>query len=281
MRFNLRQQNLFRIFDIMRLMKNISFLFAICIITPVLVFGQKTIQPKGLEYEYKGIIYNSERAYNLTLHTNGFEAGMNFGKLKTYYKTTFYHASVGYMTHVLEDRQNKNNSLDGLGTSKSFKFGKQNNFYLLRGGIGTKKYKSEKAKRRGLAIGWSYEAGPVMGILKPVKNIYLVDNENNIKSPVAITYDDDPDLFLDYIAIFGRSGDLDTWTQLKFRPGIQARIGAHFSLGAFDEYVRALEIGLMADYFGVKVPIMVESEAHSNDALFLNIYATVQFGSRK
>lgn len=249
---------------------------------PFLGQAQKTIQPKGLEYEYKGIVYNKERAYNLTLHTNGFRVGLDMGKLLTYYKTRFYHISLGYLTHPLEERQNKNTSFEGLGASRSFTFGKQNSLYLLRGGVGVKKYKSEKAKRKGVAVGWSYEVGPVIGILKPTRNIYLVDlNGQGLKSPVEITYKDDPEQFLDYSALFGRSDSYDSWAQLAFRPGIQAKVGAHFSFGAFEEFVRAAEIGLMVDYFGVKVPVIIENEAHSNDALFMNLYLTFQFGRRK
>jgi hypothetical protein len=257
------------------------------IIAFLMIFGcgvqaQKTIQPKGLEYEYKGIVYNTERSYDLTLHTNGFAVAANFGKLKTYYKTFYYHLGLGYITHQLEDRQNKNANWDGLGTSKSFKFGKQNYLYLIRGGVGNKRYKSEKAKRRGVAVGWSYEVGPVIGVLRPVKNIYLVDlNETGIKVPVEVTYDDDPELFLDYPRLFGRSTDLSTLLESTIRPGIQAKAGAHFALGAYDQYVRAVEIGLMVDYFGVKMPLIVENEQHSNLPIFINIYATVQLGTRE
>lgn len=244
--------------------------------------AQKTIQPKGLEFEYKGIVYNTETVYNLTLHTNGFRAGIDYGKLQTYYKTTFYHFSIGYLLHPLEDKQNKNASFENLGTSKSFSYGKQNSLYLLRAGVGRKLYKSEKAKRKGVAVGWSYEIGPVIGVLKPVRNIYLVqENGSGIKTPIDLTYKDDPEQFMDYSSIFGRSSSFDSWAQLKFRPGIQAKIGAHFSLGAFEEFVKAAEIGIMVDYFGIKLPIIVENESHSNDAAFINLYATFQFGQRK
>ncbi len=265
----------------MKLRKSYIFILLLC------CFGfwagaQKTIQPKGLEYEYKGIVYNTERAYELTLHTNGFSAAVDFGKLRTYYKTFYYHLGLGYISHPLEERQNKNQPFDGLVSSKSFRYGKQNYFYLLRAGVGNKIYKSEKTKRRGIAVGWNYEIGPVIVILRPVKNIYLVDlNSTGIKMPVEITYADDPELFMDLPSIFGRSTDLSTFLDSTIRPGIQAKAGAHFSLGAFDKYVRAFEVGLMVDYFGVKIPIMVENEFHSNSPIFINIYATFLFGSRE
>lgn len=255
------------------------FLFVNCLF---LGQAQKTIQPKGLEYEYKGIVYNTEQIYRITAHTNGFKVGMDFGKLLTYYKTRFYHVSIGYLTHPLEDSFNKNINFEGEGSSRSFRFGKQNSFYQIRGGIGVKRYKSEKAKRRGVAVGWSYEVGPVLGILKPVRNIYtIVNQESGTKYSTELTYADDPETFLNYDAIFGRSTSLDSWALLKLRPGIQAQIAGHFSMGAFEEYVKALEVGIMADYFGYKIPIMVENEAHSNDALFLNLFVNIQFGSRK
>lgn len=244
--------------------------------------AQKTIQPKGLEYEYKGIVYNTEQVYHFSLHTNGFKAGMDFGKLLTYYKTRYYHFSIGYLRHPLESSFNKNINFEGLGSSRSFRFGKQNSFYQLRGGIGVKRYKSEKAKRRGIAVGWNYEVGPVIGVLRPVKNIYLIANDNSgIKSSVELSYEDDPETFLNYDALFGRSSSFDSWAQLKLRPGIQAQVAGHFSMGAFDQYVKALEVGIMVDYFGFKIPIMVENEAHSNDALFLNLFVSLHFGSRK
>ena len=258
------------------------YLISVFVVFSFWASAQKTIQPKGLEYEYKGIVYNTERAYEVTLHTNGFAAGVNFGKLRTYYNTFYYHLSAGYITHPFEFRQNKNQSLDEIGTSKSFKFGKQNYLYLIRGGIGNKYYKSEKAKRKGVAVGWNYEVGPVIGILRPVQNIYLVDlNQTGVKVPVEVTYEEDPELFLDYARLFGRSTKLETLALAKFRPGIQAKAGVHFALGAYDQFVRAVEVGLMVDYFGVDMPLIVENEQHSNTPIFINIYASVQFGTRE
>ncbi len=244
--------------------------------------AQKTIQPKGLEYEYKGIVYNTERAYDITAHTNGLSAAINFGKLRTYYKTFYYHLGIGYLTHPLEERQNKNLTIEDIGTSRSFRFGKQNSLYLIRGGVGNKYYKSEKTKRRGIAVGWNYEIGPVLGILRPIKNIYTIDlDDDGIKETVEATFESDPDLFLDFSSIFGRSNDLSTWLDASIRPGVQAKAGVHFAMGAFEEYVRAFEVGLMVDYFGFKVPVIIENDQHSNTPIFLNIYATIQFGARE
>ena len=38
---------------------------------------------------------------------------------------------------------------------------------MLRVGMGAKRYFSEKAKRKGIAIGINYQAGVSLGLLKP------------------------------------------------------------------------------------------------------------------
>lgn len=259
--------------------KNYIILIAFLLIGGV-VSGQKTLQPKGQQYEYKGIVYNKERAYNFTIHTNGFRFGMDFGSIQTYYKTRYYHVSIGHLKHRAEERQNKNINLRGFGSSRAFIFGKQNHLYTIRGGVGVKRYLSEKAKRKGIAVGWNYELGPVLGILRPYEIIVSRINNSGTPQPVAISYESDPETFLEYYNIYGGNSFFSGWNNLGIRPGLQAKLGAHFSLGAFDKYVRAFEFGFMVDYFFTKVPIIVENEIHENQAMFFNLYVTLQLGSR-
>ena len=113
-----------------------------------------------------GILYNRETSFNFKLTTNrGFAPGMEFGRLRTYYKTTYYHISLGELKHPKEKRQSADPSV-----SRSFRpyvFGKQTNLFVLRGGWGVKRYYSEKAKQKGVAMGVSFAFGPSLGLLKP------------------------------------------------------------------------------------------------------------------
>ena len=63
-------------------------------------------------------------------------------------------------------------------------------------------------------------------------------------------------------------------------PGIQAKGGLLFSLGAYDKMVKAVEVGAMVDFYIKKVPIMVESESVSNKPYFFNLYLSLQLGTR-
>ena len=68
--------------------------------------------------------------------------------------------------------------------------------------------------------------------------------------------------------------------ELTFTPGIQARGGILFSLGAYDKYVKMIEVGIMADLFIKKISILAETEAISNKPYFINLYLTLQLGAR-
>jgi len=245
--------------------------------------AQTTFQPKQIEYDWKGIVYRYENAFDFSLHTHGFMLGYNTGRIQTFNSTKYYHFSIGYMRDPRERRQNKNIPLANM-TSKSFSYGKLNSMYVLRAGIGKKKYLSEKAKRKGIAIGYSYEVGPAVAMLKP-NYLYLLFSETQNGTLVddlrAERYTaENADVFLDYNRIFGGAGFSRGWKDLTFTPGLQARGGILFSLGAYDKYVKMLEVGVMADLFIKKIPILIETEAVSNKPYFINLYLTLQLGSR-
>jgi hypothetical protein len=245
--------------------------------------GQITFQPKQVDYEYKGIIYRKETSVDFTIHTNGASIGLNFGKIGTYQSTKYYHYEIGYLKDSREKGQNKNSVLLNE-ISSSFKYGKQNNVIMLRGGIGKKKFISDKAKRKGIAIGYNYEIGPSVAVLIPYYlDLIYVENNNGIISYTLKSEkysEENREKFLDYDAIYGSSGYFTGLSSTKIYPGLQAKLGLLFSFGLFDKTIKSLEIGLMGDAFIQKIPIMVETERIKNKPYFLNFYLTFQFGKR-
>ncbi len=245
------------------------------------VFGlsaQETIQPKQLDDASKGIIYNKEFALGLRLHTNGLAAGFSIGKIKTYYLTKYFHVELGELKHPKEIRQSFDtpSTLSGR-ISRAFKYGKQNNLYAVRAGIGRKRYFSEKAKHKGVAVGISYEAGATLGLLKPY---YLELRSENNRSVATKYSDENAARFLDVTQIHGSSGWSKGLTEISLLPGAHARAAVHFDWGAFDEYLKSIEAGIMIDVFSKKAPIMVEADNVKNNQLFLNLFIHLQFGKR-
>lgn len=227
----------------------------------------------------KGIVYNREVAVNLKATTNrGLAPGIEFGRLRTYYKTTFFHASLGDIRHPKEYRQSAAPTV-----SRSFRpyvFGKQNSLLTIRAGWGTKRYYSEKARHKGVAVGTSYSFGPTLGLLKPY---YLAlkrvaDQPNQSRVSHEKYSEANATVFLNNSFIYGASPFTKGFGELSILPGANFSLAMHFDWGAFDEFLKAAEVGIMADVFIKKAPILVSDE--QNNRAFVNFFINFQFGKR-
>ncbi|MBP7272502.1 MAG: hypothetical protein KA974_01600 [Saprospiraceae bacterium] len=230
----------------------------------------------------KGIIYNRENTVELLLHTNGlFGIGYNKGKIKTYYKTTYYHIDFSEIHHIKEYRQNPDLPQWNDGSySRPYSFGKQNRFYVLRAGWGKKTYLSEKSKVKGVAIGYNFEVGGSLGLLKPYY-LQLIRFEGREGRPYLSNEkysDENASVFLDQSRIYGASSFAKGLSELKPVPGGHFRAGIHFDWGAFDQVAKALEVGVLLDVYPIAIPIMVNVP---NRPFFANFYLTLQVGKRK
>ncbi|MEZ4990726.1 MAG: hypothetical protein R2824_09950 [Saprospiraceae bacterium] len=232
-----------------------------------------------------GIIYNRELTIDLKFHTHGFALGTQIGQINTYYLTRFLNFEIGELKHIKEYRQSDFQTASMGKVSRAFIFGKQNSFFVLRGGVGEKRYFSEKAKRKGLAIGMSYEAGPSLGILKPyyLELIRTAEPGSGDYRIVSEKYtSENANDFTNLGLIYGASGFAKGLDEVSIMPGGHAKMALHFDWGAFDEFVKALEAGVMVDLYFKKVPIMVETATGDieNSPLFVNLYINLQLGKR-
>ncbi|MEM1318650.1 MAG: hypothetical protein AAGG75_00270 [Bacteroidota bacterium] len=264
-------------------MKKEFTLVIVSILLSSLSFAQTTIQPKQIDYSNEGVIYNKELAIDLRIHTNnGFALAANFGQIKTYYKTHYYHFEIGAVRHPKEHRQSFDPSGGFSRTSRSFMFGKQNSLFVLRAGLGRKRYFSEKAKQKGLALGITYEIGPAIGILKPYY-LEIINEGNGTGDPFLVSTrytEETASTFLDVTRIYGASGFTKGFSELSLVPGIQFKASVHFDWGAFDEFVKAMEAGIMGDIFIREMPIMADVEFAENRPYFINLFLTLQLGKR-
>ena len=90
--------------------------------------------------------------------------------------------------------------------------------------------------------------------------------------------EENKDIFLDETKIVGPASFFKGFGQITAMPGLHARLAAHFSLGAFEEYVKAFEIGVMVDSYFKRVPIMI---IENNTPMFINGYISFQIGKRE
>lgn len=228
-----------------------------------------------------GLIYDKEKTIGFRAHTQrSLGLGITVGRLRTYYRTTFYHLSLSELRSVKEQRQSPDPSLNR--SFRPYAFGKQNSLFALRGGWGVKRYFSEKARSRGVAVGASYTFGPTLGLVKPY---YLAvrrvdpDNPGNFRVAHQRYNEENQRTFLDNTRILGASPFGRGLNELGILPGANASAALHLDWGAFDEFVKALEIGATLDVFSKQAPIMVSDQA--NSSFFLTFFVNMQLGKRQ
>jgi len=242
-------------------------------------YAQYTILPKPIGQE--SLVYEREKVFHVRAHSNGFSLGYSVGDIETYYKTRYYYFDAGSLKHPKEFSQNFRlftTPLAGEAAPRSFIYGKINRLYALRGGIGHKKYFSERARRKSVIVGINYEYGFTLGLLKPY---YLKLRGTDIQGEPDITEEkytpENEEAFLDETNIFGGAEFRYGLNEIKLKPGFHGKFGVNFSWGSQDNMIKALEVGLMSDVFLGKVPLMLTEE---NKPYFLNVYLTLQFGKR-
>ncbi len=230
--------------------------------------------------EELGFLYNRETTFNMRLATNrSFGFGMEWGRLRTYNKTKTLSLGISEMKHPKEQRQNAAPSVRR--SSRPFVYGKKNSLFGLRSGWGQKRYFSEKAKQKGVAVGMSYSIGPSLGLLKPY---YLALNVKDPASDIGRTSivkysESNREDFLNNSKILGAAPFTRGIGEISFLPGGTGSIAYHMDWGAFDEVVKAMEIGLTVDVFARKASIFVNDD--QNQQVFFNFFLNLQFGKRK
>jgi hypothetical protein len=113
-----------------------------------------------------------------------------------------------------------------------------------------------------------------LGLLKP----YYLDVQDSAGNNKSIKYADNNTLFLSTGSIYGGSGFTKGWNELKVKPGLFVKSALRFDFGRYNESVQALEIGLSAEGFAQKIPIMIHNTPKQ---LFVQMHIAFVFGGRR
>lgn len=267
-------------------MRKLIFLLAVFLALPL--WGQQRLPGNQNIYDAEGpgFVYDKETTFLFGLSTpRNLHIGVKIATLETYFKTKFWAIEIGDLRHSREQRTNLERIILATNrVSRPFVYAKQNQLYVARVGFGNRIYLSEKAKQRGVAIGYSWQLGPTLGLLKP----YYLEVETgevlNSGTVRDIRFSEaTEELFLDRFRIFGASSWSTGLDELRLVPGVHARASLHLGFGAFDEMAKSLEVGIQGDFFFSNAPIMVESDLApglSNSNLHLNLFMHMQLGKR-
>ena len=116
-----------------------------------------------------------------------------------------------------------------------------------------------------------------MGFIKPYYlELYRTDNRN---ATVIESYsEENASSFLNRNDIVGGGGFGYGFGDISLAFGGQAKAALHLDWGAFEEFIRAVEVGIMINVYNKSIPIMLEAD---NRPYFINLYFSAELGKRK
>ena len=244
------------------------------ILSATLIFlsyiGYSQVIPQG--NDSIKILLKKENSFSVNIHTQGLGAGYRWGHHLTAYKKLMYDGEFVIMKHPKEIK-----SLYPIDqNSKSYFYGKLNNFYILRAGTGIQKVVNSKPYWGGVELRFFYFGGLSIGI---TKSVYLyIWNYSPADQTAVITIEKYDPSKHDIDNIYGRAPFTYGLGEIRFHPGIYGKIGFNFEFGQNDEKTRSLEIGLNVDAFPKAIPIMA---FNNKNYVFTTVYLSYNFGKRK
>lgn len=248
----------------------LSTLITLCF--PVLLFAQGELEQEDR------IFLRNELSGALFLSSNGYGLNLLYGKRLDGYRKTLYSASLAEVKHPKETRTTN----PYLPNNNRFVFGKINNFYTLRAGMGLQREVYSKRDKNSISIRYFYMAGASVGVLKPVyyKTITTLGFYAEINTEKF-----DPDRHMQ-ANIVSRASYFKGFDELKFSPGGFIKAGVMFEFSDRDALLRAVEGGVIADFYmrGMKTLAVDASEYNflskieENNHVFLGMYISYRFG---
>lgn len=229
------------------------------------------------QYEEGSLVFSHQSAFAFKLNTDGWGVFYEHGKYITIDKTNLWWIELGERKSQKEDKIPTATPIGGgfILIGNPYVYGKQNNFYYLKGGVGQQRLIGGKGNKNGVAVAAIYGGGLSLGYLKP----YYLDVQDASGKTRQIKFNDsNRHEFLDPSLIAGTPGFTKGFTEGTFVPGAFGRLALRFDYGRYNEFLSALEVGLNVEYYSKKMPIMIDVPEKQ---FFFNAYVAIEFGSRK
>jgi hypothetical protein len=231
---------------------------------------------KQLKEEEEGaLVYSKQNAFGFKFNTDGWGGFYEHGKYKTITKTNIWWIDFGEHKNHKEEKQALTDG-SGFQIGNPVVYGKINNFYYLKLGVGQQYLIGGKGNKNGVAVTAIYGGGLAFGYLKPY---YLTVLDNSTGQINTIRYSAATDsLYRDFTVITGSAGFTKGWGHGTVAPGLHARAALRFDYGRYNEVLSALEVGVNAEYYTKDMRILLDIPSQH---LFLNAYVAITFGGRK
>lgn len=249
------------------MMKRFSYSFLLLFLGS-LCFSQSTSQAIANGQD-PNVLYRNEMSFGIFAHSRGF--GLNFMRAKhvTGTRKRLFEIEALNMKHPKEIKVSNN-----ADNSKRFNYGKLNNILLFRAGVGYQTTIFKRADRKSVEIRSAYFVGANITFAKP--NYVLVYRENNTGNKFQESVRYDPEVHT-IDSISGKGPLLDGLSELKIYPGFYAKANLSFEYAPFSNKVKAIETGVIFDYYPKALPIMAHNPAEN---FIVTLYVGFVFGKK-
>ena len=215
------------------------------------------------------VLYRNEMSFGVFAHSRGF--GINFMRAKHVTSTRKRLMEIEALNLKHPKEIKVSNQSDN---SKRFIYGKLNSILLFRAGVGYQTTIFKRADRKSVEIRSSYYIGGNLSFAKP--NYILVYRQNSLgtKYQESVRYDSNKHTI---DSISGRGPMLDGLSELKIYPGLYAKANLSFEYAPYSNKVKAIEIGVIFDYYPKALPIMARNPAEN---FIVTLYVGFVFGKK-
>lgn len=215
------------------------------------------------------VLYRNELSFGIFAHSRGFGVNLMRAKHITGTRKRLFEVEALNMKHPKEIKVS--NATDN---SKRFVYGKLNSIFLLRAGLGYQTTLFKRADRKSVEIRSSYYVGGNLSFAKP--NYILVYRKNmaGVSYQQSVRYD--PNVYT-VDSISGKGSLVDGLGELNIYPGLYAKANLSFEYAPFSNKVKAIETGVIFDYYPNALPIMARNPAEN---YIITLYIGFVFGEK-
>jgi hypothetical protein len=220
------------------------------------------------------LVYNKHSIFGIQARTNGYGLFYELGRMKSNRKANIYRIDITEIKHQKETKISATSTSSPF-FGNPFVFGKINNFYQVTLGFGQQHVLGQKGNKNGVAVTAVYNAGLAIGLLRPY---YLEVQDPSNNENRTIKYSKEDSLLFVSQSIIGAGGLGKGWGEMKIKPGAFVKTALRFDYGRYNEMVSAVEVGISAEFYSSKIPILL---AQKDKQLFFQGYVAIVFGRRK
>lgn len=243
-------------------MRNILFIV-------LLLIGFSTAAQTAYKGGY-GLIYDRHQSYGMHIHNLGWGLETRWGWYQGVRKSTFFDLNISHLKNPKEYKMSS-----GYQGSRSYVYGKLNDFWTLRAGVGVHRQMFEPNDWNGIDVGYQLSCGMSLGLLKPQ---YLIILKFGPTPDDVVEVEEKYNPSQHFIEnIKGNGSFFSGLNELKPYTGAYLKAGMTFDVSQYEDEIRIFEVGATADLFPVKIPILYGEQ---NRRFYLAFYFAFRFGKK-